>query len=227
MKDVEMRLFSMQDLKYRDFQSKLMPDCDKERVIGVRTPVLRKYAREFSKDPRAKEFLLELPHKYYEENNLHAYLIGILAKDFDQTLQLTEEFLPYIDNWATCDTFSPKGLKKDPGRLYEKTIQWMASRHVYTVRYGIVTQLQYFLDDWSRPEMLEIIASLHREEYYINMAAAWYYSVALVKQYETTLPLFTEKRLDKWLHNKSLQKAIESYRIDKEKKDYLRSLRVK
>lgn len=227
MKKVEERLFALRDLQYRDFHAKLMPDYDKERVIGVRTPVLRKFAKRFSEDPDCREFLRELPHKYYEENNLHAYLIGILARDFDQALQMTEEFLPYIDNWATCDTFSPKVLKKEPDRLYEKTLEWMNSPLAYTVRFGVVTQLQYFLDEWFRPQMLETMASLQRSEYYVNMAIAWYYSIALVKQYEAAISLFEEKRLDKWIHNKSLQKAIESYRIDKETKDYLRSLKIK
>ncbi len=227
MKIIEEKLFALQDVQYRDFHSRLMPDHDKELVIGVRTPVLRKLAKELAKDPLCEEFLKELPHKYYEENNLHAYLIETVAKNFDDALRLTEEFLPYINNWATCDTFSPKAFKKDLDALYEKTLEWMNSSHVYTVRYGIVTQLQYFLDDAFRVEMLDRMAEIHTEEYYINMAIAWYYSFALIKQYQSTIPFFEEKRLDKWVHNKSLQKAIESYRIDKETKDYLRSLKIK
>lgn len=227
MKKIEEKLFALQDLQYRDFHARLMPDYEKELVIGVRTPALRKLAKELSKDPDSEEFLKELPHKYYEENNLHAYLIESIAKTFDEAVILTEKFLLYINNWATCDTFSPKAFKKDLNALYDKTLEWMNSSHVYTVRYGIVTQLQYFLDDEFRPEMLDHLAEIHSEEYYINMAVAWYYSFALIKQYQQTIPYFEEKRLDKWVHNKSLQKAIESYRIDKETKDYLRCLKIK
>lgn len=227
MKKIVDELFALQDLKYRDFHSRLMPDHDKDLVIGVRTPVLRKLAKKLAKDPDSVEFLKELPHKYYEENNLHAYLIESIAKDFDQAIALTEDFLPYINNWATCDTFSPKAFKKNLDALYDKTLEWMESSHTYTVRYAVVTQLQYFLDDAFRAPMLDILADIHTEEYYINMAIAWYYSFALIKQYSAAIPLFEERRLDKWIHNKSLQKAIESYRIDKETKDYLRSLKIK
>ncbi len=228
MKKVEEKLFSMQDLGYRDFHSKLMPDYDKERIIGVRTPALRKFAKEFAEDEDAGAFLAEVPHKYYEENNLHAFLIERKAKDFDTALAMTEDFLPYIDNWATCDSFTPKAFRKDLERLYDRTLKWIQSEHTYTVRYGIVTQLRLFLEDETfRQEIPELLAHLHREEYYINMAIAWYYSFALIKQFEQTIGLFEEKRLSKWIHNKSLQKAIESYRIDKETKDYLRSLKIK
>lgn len=231
MKQIEERLFALQDLEYRDFHARLMPGYEKEHIIGVRTPALRKLAKELAKEMKTDEtiaaFLTELPHKYYEENNLHAFLIEQLAKDFEQALTMTEAFLPYIDNWATCDCFTPKAFKKDLNRLYDKTLEWMKSAHTYTVRYGIVTQLQLFLDDAFRPEMLEILAQIHRDDYYINMAIAWYYSFALIKQYDSTIGLFQAQTLDKWIHNKSLQKAIESYRIDKETKDYLRSLKRK
>lgn len=227
MKQIEERLFQLQDLKYRDFHAKLMPGYDKERIIGVRTPVLRKFAKQLAKEPSAAEFLKELPHKYYEENNLHAFLIENLASDFDTAMEMTEAFLPYIDNWATCDSFTPKAFRKDLPRLYQKTCNWLESEHTYTVRYGIVTQLQLFLDDAFRPEMLEVIADIHSEEYYVNMAAAWYFSFALIKQYDVAIELFRTERLELWVHNKALQKAIESYRIDKETKDYLRSLKRK
>lgn len=227
MKYIQDKLFALQDLDYRDFHSRLMPNIDRELVIGVRTPALRKLAKAFAKEPECREYLKELPHKYYEENNLHAYLIEYLAKEAGEALMLTEEFLPYIDNWATCDTFAPKAFKEDLAAVYNKTVEWMQSPHEYTVRYGIVTQLRLFLDDEFRPEMLEFMARINREEYYINMAIAWYYSFALIKQYDAAIPLFTERRLDKWIHNKALQKAMESYRIDKETKDCLRSLKIK
>lgn len=231
---IEERLFALQDVAYGDFHSRLMPGYDRDRIIGVRTPALRKLAKELAREarkegsPQAAEFLQQLPHKYYEEDNLHAFLIGELAADFDTALELTEAFLPYIDNWATCDTFAPKALRKDLDRLYDRTLAWLEREHVYTVRYAVVTQLGMFLEDETfRSEMLERLAHLNREEYYINMAIAWYYSFALIKQYDAAIPLFEAKTLDKWLHNKSIQKAVESYRIDKETKDYLRSLRIK
>lgn len=227
LKKIEDRLFELQDLKYKEFHRKLIPDFNSDYLIGVRTPQLRQLAKEFSKDPDCMEFMKELPHKYYDENNLHGYLIEIIGKDFDSAIELTEKFLPYINNWATCDTFHPKAFKKDYDKLYCKTLEWINSNQTYTVRYGIVTQLQCFLDEQFRPEMLEILSKLNSQEYYVNMAIAWYYSFALIKQYETTIKLFQSKGLDKWIHNKSLQKAIESYRIDKETKDYLRSLKIK
>ena len=204
-----------------------MPDY-KKRFRNWRTHAgPSKAGKRISKRQGFRGISKELPHKYYEENNLHAYLIENIAKTFEEAVMLTEKFLPYVDNWATCDTFSPKAFKKDLNALYDKTLEWMNSSHVYTVRYGIVTQLQHFLDVEFRKEMLDIMAEIHTEEYYINMAIAWYYSFALIKQYTATIPLFEERRLDKWVHNKSLQKAIESYRIDKETKDYLRSLKIK
>ena len=233
MINIEDKLFALQDVSYGDFHSRLMPGYDRERIIGVRTPALRKLAKELAREAKkgrwdAEAFLRDLPHKYYEEGNLHAFLIGELAGEFDTAMALAEAFLPYVDNWATCDTFSPKAFKKDLPRLYEKTEQWLESPHVYTVRYAVVTQLSYFLeDDTFRPEMLRRLATLDREEYYIKMAVAWYCSFALIKQYDAAIPLFEAKTLDKWIHNKSIQKAVESYRIDKETKDYLRSLRIK
>ncbi|MEE0741474.1 MAG: DNA alkylation repair protein [Emergencia sp.] len=227
MKQIEEALFTLQDLTYRDFHSRLMPDYDKERIIGVRTPQLRKLAKTLAKDEQIREFLAELPHRYYEEDNLHSFLIPLIAADFDEALEMTETFLPYIDNWATCDGFRVKQFLTDRDRLYEKTLDWMKSDHPYTVRYGVVTQLTCFLDDGFRSEGLKAVAEIGRPEYYINMAVAWYFSFALIKQYEEAIPYFTEKRLDRWVHNKALQKAIESYRIDKETKDWFRSLKIK
>ncbi|MEF9921339.1 MAG: DNA alkylation repair protein [Anaerovoracaceae bacterium] len=227
MEKVTNKLFELQDLGYRDFNSKLIPTVPNDRVIGIRTPVLRKYAKEFAKDNDSVGFMKELPHYYFDENNLHGYLIENITNNFDETIEYVEEFLPYIDNWATCDTFSPKVFKKNKDKLYNKTKEWMKSDKTYTVRFGIVTQLRYFLDEKFDCEILEIMADIHSEEYYINMAIAWYYSFALIKQYKATIPLFEARKLDTWIHNKSLQKAIESYRIDKETKDYLRSLKIK
>ncbi len=229
MKQIEEKLFALQDLGYRDFHAKLMPGYNKDDIIGVRTPQLRRLARELAKtEPDlCRAFLGELPHRYYEENNLHGFLIEVMAKDFDTALSMTEDFLPYIDNWATCDSFMPKAFKKEPDLLYERTLKWLESSHIYTIRYAVVTWLRLFLDDQFRPEMLEILAEFSSEEYYVNMAIAWFYSFALIKQYDAAIGLFESGRLNRWVHNKALQKAVESYRIDKETKDCLRGLKRK
>lgn len=215
----------MQDLNYRDFHARLMPTIDKKTIIGVRTPMLRKYAKQIKNTPMAAAFLQELPHTYYEENNLHAFLLSEKTDDFASVIREIEVFLPYINNWATCDTFSPKIFKKYPDQVYRKTLEWLQSSAVYTVRFAVVTLLQFFLDEQFRPEILTILSEIHTTEYYINMAIAWFYSFALIKQYKATIGLFENKTLDKWLHNKSIQKAVESYRIDTETKQYLKSLK--
>lgn len=225
-KNIQTQLFAMQDLKYKDFHSKLVPTVEKGRYIGVRTPVLRKFAQTFSKQPEAMAFLDTLPHQYIEENNLHAFLIGTI-KNFDTAMTYTEKFLPYIDNWGTCDLFSPKIFKKYPDEVYEKVKLWLKSDHTYTVRFGIVTLLGNYLDNEFRPEMLDLVSELRSEEYYINMAIAWYFSIALVKQYSFALPYIQNRRLSTWVHNKTIQKAVESYRIDKNTKEYLKTLKAR
>lgn len=227
MEEITKRLFEMQDLKFRDFHAKLLPGTDKETIIGVRTPELRKYAKELLKGDLWREFIGELPHKYHEENALHGYILGTVKTDYEQVMELVEAFLPYVENWAVCDTISPKIFKKYPDQVYERIQKWVKSDHVYTVRFGLVTLLQFFLDDQFDPAMLELAAGIHREEYYINIAIAWYLSYALIKQYEATLPLIESGRLDPWIQNKTIQKAVESYRISQERKDYLRTLRIK
>ena len=220
---VRQELFALRDEKYRDFHKKLVPTIEEERIIGVRIPELRKYAKALAAEC-GTEYLDLLPHHYIEENNLHAFIISGM-KDFDAAMLRTEEFLPYIDNWATCDSFMPKIFKKHPAAVYEKVKQWLKSEHTYTVRYGIVTLLNNFLDGEFRSEMLDLAAALRSDEYYINMAIAWYFSIALVKQYDSALPYIAERKLDKWTHNKAIQKAIESYQISDETKNYLRSLK--
>ena len=220
---VRRELFALRDEKYRDFHKKLVPTIDEERIIGVRIPELRKYAKALAAEC-GTEYLDLLPHHYIEENNLHAFVISGI-KDFDEAMRRTEEFLPYIDNWATCDSFMPKVFKKHPDAVYERVKGWLQSEHTYTVRYGIVTLLNNFLDGEFRSEMLDLAAALRSDEYYINMAIAWYFSIALVKQYDSALPYIAERKLDKWTHNKAIQKAIESYRISDETKNYLRSLK--
>ncbi len=217
-------LFSMQDLKYRDFHSALMPTVDKERVIGVRVPELRKFAKSIYGTPEAEEFLQSLPHTYYEENNLHAFLIE-LNGDYDETLLLLEEFLPHIDNWATCDMLTPKCFKKH--LTAEKCFEWMGSHHPYTVRFGIEMLMKFFLDENFSPEYLNVIARVRSEHYYVKMMIAWYFATALSKQYEATIPIFNDKLLPVWEHNKAIQKAIESLRITKDQKELLKNLKIK
>ena len=217
------RLFELQDTGYRDFQSRLMPDVPKEKVIGVRTPALRKLAKELAGTEEAAAFILRLPHKYYEEDNLHTFLICEM-KDYDDCMAEVERFLPYIDNWATCDCFTPKVFKKHRAEVYEKIKQWLGSAETYTVRFGIVTLMDYLKTDFEK-QMISLVADIRSEEYYINMATAWYFSMALVWQYNAALPYLTEERLDKWTHNKSIQKATESRQIDDKTKEYLRTLK--
>lgn len=224
--ELQRRLFELQDLKYKEFQCKLMPTVNPEAVIGVRTPDLRKLAKDYSKTPEAIEFLKVLPHTYYEENNLHGFLIEMI-KDYDAAVAAVDAFLPYIDNWATCDLISPKAFKKHLPELYEKIKAWLKSGKTYTVRFGIGMLMSFYLDKNFKPEMLELVASVRSEEYYINMMIAWYFATALAKQYDAALPYIQEQRLDKWTHNKAIQKAIESYRISDESKVYLRTLKAK
>lgn len=224
--DIQRRLFELQDLKYKDFSSKLTPAVDPETVIGVRTPELRKLAKEYARTPEAEEFLEILPHRYFEENNLHGFLIETI-RDYDAAINAVEAFLPYIDNWATCDLMSPKVFKKHLPELYEKIKVWMRSDRTYTIRFGIGMLMSHYLDDAFQPEMPELVAAIRSEAYYVNMMIAWYFATALVKQPDAIMPFIEERRLEKWTHNKAIQKAIESYRISDETKTYLRTLKVK
>lgn len=220
------KLFALQDLKYREFNSKLMPTVDPETVIGVRTPDLRKLAKEFAKTPQAAEFMKCLPHEYYEENNVHGFIIETI-KDYDEAIAQLEIFLPYIDNWATCDLISPKVFKKHLPELLEKIKEWTKSGETYTVRFGIEMLMSHYLDAEFKAEYLEIPASVKSDEYYVNMMIAWYFATALAKQYDAALPYIENARLDKWTHNKAIQKAVESYRITAEQKAYLKTLKIK
>ena len=224
MTDLQQQLFALQDETYREFHSKLMPDTDKETVIGIRIPVLRKFAREFARRPEAREFLQQLPHQYYEENNLHMMLI-IAEKDYEKCLAEVERFVPYIDNWATCDMPAPKCFAKHKQELLPKVEEWIASEETYTIRYGIDLLMALYLDEDFRPEYLELAASVTSEEYYVKMVIAWYFATALAKQWDSTIPYIEQRRLSDWVHRKTIQKAVESYRITKEQKDYLRTLK--
>lgn len=221
---MQKELFALQDLKYRDFHSKLLPGVDKETIIGIRTPVLRKFAKEFSKRKEAEEFLQDLPHQYYEENNLHMMIItGI--KDYDKCLEEIKKFVPYINNWATCDLPLPKCFGKHKEELLPQIREWIASDHTYTIRYGLGTLMSLYLDEDFKPEYLELAASVRSEEYYVNMMIAWYFATALAKQWEATVPYIEQRKLPQWVHRKTIQKAVESYRITPEQKTYLKSFR--
>ena len=224
--EIQARLFAMQDLAYRTFHCRLMPNVEPGRVIGVRTPQLRQLAKELSGTPAAEEFLRCLPHRYYDENNLHGFLIAN-GKDYPWVIARLEEFLPFVDNWATCDLLSPKVFKKHLTELLEPIRTWMASDHEYTVRFGIETLMSFYLDGAFQPVYLEWVAGVHREEYYVKMMIAWYFATALAKQYEAALPYLQDRRLDPFTHNKAIQKAVESTRLTQDQKAYLRTLRWK
>ena len=224
--NVQTRLFELQDLKYRDFHAKLMPTVNKEKIIGVRTPALRIFAKNYGKTEEAKEYLQILPHQYYEENNLHGLLIEQI-KDYDICLKEIDRFIPYIDNWATCDMLAVKLVKKHQDTFIDEIYRWMESDHTYTIRFGVNMLMRYYLEDAFRMEYPEKVAQIRSEEYYVNMMRAWYFATALAKQYEKILPFIEEQKLDVWTHNKTIQKAIESYRITPEQKEYLRGLKIK
>ncbi|MBQ1282405.1 MAG: DNA alkylation repair protein [Bifidobacteriaceae bacterium] len=223
--DLHEKLYSLQDLKYRDMQIKIIPTIDPESVIGVRTPELKNIAKDILKEGDCRGFLEELPHKYFEENQLHAFIISGI-KDPNECMEELEKFLPYVDNWATCDQMSPKIFKKHKDMLLEHIKEWIDSEKTYTVRFGVGMLMKHFLDDDFDPLYPELVAKLRSEEYYVNMMIAWYFATALAKQYESILPFIEEKRLDDWTHNKAIQKSLESRRITEEQKLYLKSLKV-
>ena len=219
-------LFQLQDPAYRDFQSKLIPTVPPEAFIGVRTPELRRIAKELIKRGDAAGFLAELPHKYFDENQLHAFILSEI-KDFSACLAETERFLPFIDNWATCDQLSPKVFKRHKSELLPAFRRWLASGHSYTARFGIGMLMEHFLDADFDPAYPELVAAIRSEEYYVRMMVAWYFATALSKQYDAVIPYLEQRRLDPWTHNKTIQKAVESYRITPEQKAYLRTLKLK
>ena len=220
------RLLSMQDEAYKEFHCKLMPTINPDTVIGVRVPMLRKLAKELYGTAEAEAFLSELPHKYYDENNLHAFLIAQI-KDYNSCIAEVERFLPYINNWATCDGLSPKIFKKHLPELLEHIKVWLASDETYTVRFAIGMLMQFYLDDAFDLQYSDMVAAVKSEEYYVNMMIAWYFATALSKQYDAVLPYLENHKLDIWTHNKTIQKAIESYRITDDQKKYLRGLKRK
>ena len=218
-------LLEQQDKEYRDFQRKLIPTVPTDRIIGVRTPVLRKMAKEMARQEDTKDFLDTLPHHYFEEDQLHALILSE-EKDFEHCIAGIEPFLPYVDNWATCDQMVPKVFKKHTDELLFYIQKWIASDHTYTVRFAVGMLMRFYLDEKFESEYLKMVAAVKSGEYYVRMMVAWYFATALAKQYDAAVMFLEEKRLEPWTHNKTIQKSVESYRIDDEKKAYLRSLKV-
>lgn len=225
IEEIRKKLFELQDKKYRDFQCRLIPTLESTTIIGVRTPELRRYAKELVKQKEMQNFLHFLPHQYFEENQLHAFMISEI-KDNKQCLEELNQFLPFVDNWATCDQLSPKVFKKNRSELIDQIKQWVCSDKTYMVRFGIGMLLEHFLDDDFDSIYLEMVSKISSTEYYIRMMIAWYFATALAKQYTKALPYIEEQRLDIWTHNKTIQKAVESRRITLEQKEYLKCLKI-
>ena len=223
--EIQNRLFSLADEDYKEFHHKLIPTVSYESIIGVRTPQLRRLAKEIFLSGSNKQFLDRLPHRFYEENNLHAFLLEQI-NDYELLVEYVNRFLPYVDNWATCDMMSPRIFSKSKDKLYKDAYRWIDSGVTYAVRFGICILMKHYLDESFKIEYLEKVASIKSDEYYVNMAVAWYFATALAKQYKATLPYVENRRLDMWAHNKTIQKARESFLITTEQKEYLKTLKV-
>ena len=225
-REIEQQLKNLADEKYRKMQVTIIPTVAPESIIGVRTPELRKLAKELAKRSDISDFLSDLPHKYFEENQLHAFILSEM-KDFDACIRYVDAFLPYVDNWATCDQMSPKIFKKHKEELLSWIDTWIGSKETYTVRFAIGMLMEHFLDDDFDPAYPKMVSKVRSEEYYVNMMIAWYFATALAKQYDSILPYIEKKKLSDWTHNKAIQKSVESYRITDEQKAYLKTLKVK
>ena len=221
---IRAQLYDLQDIKYKDFHCKLIPTVDPDRVIGVRAPAMKALAKELAKTD-VSDFLRDLPHKYYDEDNLHGLLVMNIP-DYEDSLAEINKFLPFVDNWATCDLLRPLSFIKHRGELIEEIKIWLKSEHTYTKRFGMEMLMLNFLDEDFKPDYLEWLAEIRSHEYYVNMMLAWFYATALAKQWEATLPYIENHRLDKWVHNKTIRKAIESFRVTDEQKAYLRTLKI-
>ncbi len=224
--EIVTELFRMRDADYALLQAKIIPTVAADRIIGLRTPALRAFAKALYKDRDKEDFLSCTPHQYFDENQLHAFVIS-LEKDFDKCITEVDAFLPFIDNWATCDQLSPKAFKREPEKLLQYIQSWIKSDQTYTVRFAIGMLMQHFLDERFEAGYADMVAEVRSEEYYINMMIAWYFATALAKQYERTVPYLEGRRLDGWVHNKAIQKSVESYRITDEQKAYLKTLKVR
>ena len=220
------RLMEVKDEAYRDFQIKLVPNVSPETILGVRTPDMRKIAREVFESPERDAFLNDLPHQYYEENLIHFFMISLI-RDFDECVKSVETFLPYVDCWPVSDQATLKAFRKNHRKLLPYIREWIASDHVYTARFGIRMLMNEFLDEDFKDEYLELVADKKGDDYYLKMMMAWYFATALAKRYDETIPYFENHRLDEWVHKKAIQKAIESYRVSDEHKEYLKNLRQK
>ena len=222
--DIIQELYKLADEKYADFQAKLTPNVDRELFIGVRVPDARKLAKVVYKSGEYEEFLNSLPHKYYDENMLHGLILSEF-KNYDGCVAEVDRFLPYVDNWAVCDIMSPKCFKKNKERLITKTVEWSESDEIYTSRFGVEMLMTHYLDEDFKEEYLEIPANVRIDDYYARMMVAWFFATALAKQWEATIPYIKDGRLEVWTHNKTIQKARESYRISEEQKEYLKTLK--
>ncbi len=226
MYNIRDELFKLQDKKYRDFQSKLLPTINPDTIIGVRTPDLRSFAKKLVKESKYQNFMDNLPHKYFDENQLHAFIISEI-KDYDLCIKYVNDFLPYVDNWATCDQMSPKVFNKNHDNLIKEIKKWIKSKKTYTIRFAIGMLMQHYLDDDFKEEYLDLVSSVKSDEYYVNMMIAWYFATALAKQYDIAVSYIENNVLDTWVHNKTIQKAIESYRITLKHKEYLKKYKKK
>ena len=224
--EIQKELFALQDKEYMKFLSKLTPNVSEDTIIGVRIPEIRKLAKKLVKNDEYEDFLKELPHKYYDENLLHGAIISE-NKDFENCIELLNSFLPFVDNWAVCDTISPKIFKKYKKELIEKIKEWSQSDKTYTCRFGVEMLMTHFLDEDFKKEYLEVVADIHSEEYYVKMVVAWFFATALAKQWDYAVIYLENNRLDVWVHNKTIQKARESLRILEDKKGYLKGLKRK
>ena len=226
VEEIRKELFENQDETYRQMQVKIIPSVSADSIIGVRTPKLREMAKKYKKAEDIDEFLEELPHKYFDENQLHAFILSE-SKEYEKCMAQTNAFLPYVDNWATCDQMSPKIFKKHREDLLKNIKKWIKSKETYTIRFGVGMLMEHFLNEDFNLSYPEMVAALRSEEYYVNMMIAWYFATALAKQYDAVLPFIEGKKLDVWTHNKAIQKSVESYRITPEQKEYLKSLKIK
>ena len=224
--EIQKEFFENQDIEYRDFNAKLLPTVDRDTMIGIRTPVIRNIAKKYAEREDIGDFLSALPHRYYDENNIHGAIIS-LGKDLDTVVSQLNGFLPYVDNWATCDLIRPKMFKKHTEELMPHILGWIESGETYTVRFGIEMLMSFCLKENFREEHLELVAGVKSNEYYVNMAISWYFATALAFQYASAVKYLEQNKLDKWTHNMTVKKACESFRVTEEQKVYLKTLRIR
>ena len=225
LNDIKTELLKNIDHKYKEFQKPLIPTIDEKTMLGVRTPVLKKLAKDIKKEGIDNTFLHKLPHKYFEENQLHAFIISDI-RDYDLCIKELNKFLPYIDNWATCDQLNPKIFKKHKKELLKEINKWIKNKQLYVVRFGIKMLMSYFLDEDFDKKYIDIVLNIKSKEYYINMMRAWFFATALAKQYNDAIKVIEKNKLDTFTHNQTIKKANESFRVSDDRKIYLRSLKM-